>query len=187
MKIVAVTLILFFAHSIGAELPSIGMDESEEYEISKLEKVKSADFDFIYICASSLAKTKKERAHTMVKVVMDSKAKYEGLRLQIDLAPHNDLCQLGRLIGQAYFSPKGLGWQGLSSRKWTWQILTTNFKVSDHEIKDTLIYETNKDRFKEEYGVMSFHEKLEEYVKQKIGHSPHYVTAGLWVDGFHKE
>jgi len=187
MKAAIFILSILFTSLVSSKPPTIGMSKAVEYEISELENAKSADFEYVYVCASSPAKTKEERAHTMVKVIMDLEPKYENLRFQVYLAPHQDLCQEGRLIGETYYSPKGLGWKGLSAKKWTWQILTTDFKVTNHQIKDTLTYVNNKTRFETEFGVMDYGEKLDKYVEKKIGHSPHYVTSGLWIDGFHKE
>lgn len=181
------TLAVLSASATADHMPRIGAQHAVAYEISELEIVESSDGDYVHVCAASTAASKDERAHTMVQVVMDLAADHQGRRIHLYLAPHTGLCQEGRLIGETYFSPTGEGWKGLSTKPWTWQILTTGFKVTVHQIEDTLIYERHKPRFKEEFGVMNYGEPLEAYVTDESGHSPHYVTSGLWVDRVHVE
>ena len=186
-KYVITVLSLVLTFGVDATPPSIGSDKAQNYEIATEDKINESNNEHIFVCAATTAATKDERAQTMIKIVLDVANKSPDLKIALYLAPHVKLCQVGRLIGTAYYSPTGEGWKGAARGKWTWNILTTGSKVSEQEITDTIIYEDHKLEFKKKYGAIDYSEKLDEFVVNKLGRKPKYVTSGLWVDTFFVE
>ncbi|WLQ14439.1 DUF4875 domain-containing protein [Hahella aquimaris] len=187
-RAIVFTLTAFLTTVTYAAQPSIGFSKAATYDVVSQEKISAGDYDYIFSCVTSRAVGKEERAHTMVKAIMDiQSASPPGIKIALHLAPDRSLCQEGRLIGVSYYSPDGSGWKRVGRGSWTWNISTTGKKVTEQEISDTVLYEKSKPEFKKKFGDLYYSEKLDEYVKSQLGHEPKYVTTGLWVDTYHVE
>lgn len=179
-----ITALLLVSNGVLASTPSIGLDKAKNYQIAKQKLNRDSHNTYQFVCAVSQAKSKRERAQTMIKVVSDLAKSIPDTKILVYLAPHAKLCQVGRLIGTAYYSPAGDGWQSVHPGNWTWNILTTASKVSPQKVSDTIIYETNKAKFKRQYGDMDYHAKLDQFVRKTLGRKPRYITSGMWVDTY---
>ncbi|WP_431688179.1 DUF4875 domain-containing protein [Hahella sp. NBU794] len=186
-RAIAIALTAFVTTVTYAAPPSIGFSKAAAYDVVSQEKISEGDYDYIFSCVASKAIGKEERAHTMVKAIMDIQSASPDIKIALHLAPDRALCQEGRLIGASYYSPDGSGWKGVGRGSWTWNISTTGKKVTEQEISDTVLYEKSKPEFKKKFGDLYYSEKLDEYVKSQLGHEPKYVTTGLWVDTYHVE
>ncbi len=175
---------LLFTYGALAASASIGTDKAQSYQVAAEETMRDGSDEYLYVCAATKAASKEERAQTMVKAILKVTKKVPDTKVILYLAPHGKLCQVGRLIGTAYYSPSGEGWKGIASGTWTWYLLTTGSKVTQQQIADTIIYEDNKAEFKQEYGDFDYSEKLDDFVTEKLGRKPKYVTSGMWVDTF---
>lgn len=167
--------------------PRIGAYKAKPYSVAVKDRVVDGELAYLFVCASSSAATKEERAHTLVKVTLDHAKDSPGERVHVFLAPHKELCQEGRITGMSFYNPEGDGWKGVKSGNWRWWILTTDYSVTKQEIADTLIYERNKEAFQQKYGVYDYAHKLNAHVRSLVGREPVYVKAGAWVDHYYQE
>jgi hypothetical protein len=155
---------------------------SAKHTLVSNEKLIDGEFEYLAICATSKASDKIQRAQTMVNIALEIEKIYPNMNQYIWLAPHEKLCSESRLIGIAYYVPSGKGWK--NTKEWSWNILTTNHNVTESQIEATLLYEGNKKNYKEEFGVLSYSEKLNDFVEKKLGHKAEYVTSGMWIDNY---
>lgn len=183
-KLIVSAIFLTISLSAFGDLPSIGVTQAQSYEVVERGVHELHGEKYISACAVSSARSKEKRAQTMVKAVLDVSNDAPERKVELFLAPHKDLCLEGRLIGTTYYSPDGQGWKAITSNRWTWYIMTTGVEVTPKQISDTLIYESRRDEFKTKYGVWNYSEKLDEFVKEKLGREPEYVTSGVWVDTY---
>lgn len=182
--------VLSLLHSATAlEAPTIGMEKAGEYAVASVEifEEERRDEQYVFACVSSRVEGKESRAQTMVKAMMELAHDHPDHRILLFLAPHEGLCFEGRLTGTGYLSPQGNGWPAAAPGQWTWNLLTTDRKVSDRQVADTVIYESHKDEFRSRYGVYDYHDKLDDFVRSELGRKPEYVTSGLWVDTYYVE
>ncbi len=161
----------------------IGSNLASEYIIVENDNNK----DHISICAVSNAVGKKQRAQTMINIALEVEKQTPESLYVISLAPHKELCSIGRLIGTTYYSPSGSGWSQIKKGDWKWYILTTNAKVTKRQISDTVLYETNKKKFETEFGSLEYSKKLDVFIEKENGHKAKYVTSGMWVDDYYFE
>ena len=187
IKLITASLFLLVGKDAVAKPASIGFKQARNYQVAEQKLKRDSQDSYQFVCAVSQANSKRERAHTMIKVITDLAKLNPDSRFLVYLAPHPQLCQVGRLIGTAYYNPTGEVWKSVRQGKWTWNVLTTSSKISPQKISDTVIYETNKTAFKQRYGELDYHAKLDQFVRKTLGRKPRYITSGMWVDTYFVE
>ncbi|MGI9317409.1 MAG: DUF4875 domain-containing protein [bacterium] len=185
------TLLVLSVFSVTAlaQEPSIGTSKAIVFEMVSSEKIWDSASEYLFACAASKAKTKEERAQTIVKAILALEEDFPAIKIALHLAAEKSLCQEGRLIGTGYYSPDGSGWKELLGvgGSWKWNILTTDVQVTEQQISDTVLYENKKPEFKKKYGVYDYSDKLDAYIENQLGRRPSYIASGLWVDTYFVE
>ncbi|MEW8507175.1 MAG: DUF4875 domain-containing protein [Candidatus Thiodiazotropha sp.] len=160
--------------------------KAAEYAIAESRQLDDANGLYRYACAISSAAGKQQRAQTMINVALDLESDNPNSKYLIYLAPHEALCETSRLLGMTYYAPADQKWSRIKKGQWKWYILTTNTKVTENEIHDTVMYEENRAKFKDKYSYQ-YSEKLIEHIEKTVGRKASFVNTGMWVDDYHLE
>jgi len=168
------------------ELP-LQKRQAAEYTIVESTLENNGHVSYKFICAVSNAVGKAQRAQTIINLGLDELDATNSKNMEIFLVPSKALCQESRAIGIGYFVPSGSGWKGLSSGEWTWLILTSNASITNQEVEDSELLEKLKPEFKKKYGMYEYSDKLDEFIKNKLGRDPVYAAPGMWNEVFLKE
>ncbi len=110
------------------------------------------------------AKTKEERAQTVIKAAIELQEESGADVVNIMLEPDSDLVKLGYTLAIADFAPDKCGYSG--NKGWEWRVESSVDQFSEDDIIIARIWRNNKEKFRSADGGVD-EEKLKQFISDQ--------------------